>query len=338
MTPELESTAPSWHVLPGSQCDLGESPVWCPTDQSLVWIDIARCLVLRQDIATGAIDRWPLPCEPGCIAAAVRGHAQGAPWGWVLALRDGIWHAETFGGPLRLLAEPPYDPAHTRFNDGRADPLGRFWASTLFEPRNAPAAALYCLDLRDPQTPGALERMAGDAVVGNGLAFAPDCRTVYWADTTSHLVRAWDWDAPHNRLNRVHVFHQFQGKPLDWTADFAAFAEAGDAARRQAALRLYGGRPDGATVDASGHYWVAMYEGARVLRLSPQGRVVQELTLPAMCPTMPCLGGPDRRTLYVTTASQGRSAAELLALPHSGCVFATRVEVPGIEPTAVVCH
>ena len=192
MTPELESTAPSWHVLPGSQCDLGESPVWCPTDQSLVWIDIARCQVLRQDIATGAIDRWPLPCEPGCIAAAVRGHAQGAPWGWVLALRDGIWHAETFGGPLRLLAEPPYDPAHTRFNDGRADPLGRFWASTLFEPRNAPAAALYCLDLRDQQTPGVLERMAGDAVVGMiEYQVSHLLRVGYAYDMTTSMLRSY---------------------------------------------------------------------------------------------------------------------------------------------------
>ncbi|MDQ9473891.1 SMP-30/gluconolactonase/LRE family protein, partial [Escherichia coli] len=70
--------------------------------------------------------------------------------------------------------------------------------------------------------------------------------------------------------------------------------------------RLYGGRPDGACVDTRGHYWVAMYEGGCVLRLDPQGEVVQRIETPVRCPTMVCLGGEDLRTLYITSASHGR--------------------------------
>jgi sugar lactone lactonase YvrE len=95
-------------------------------------------------------------------------------------------------------------------------------------------------------------------------------------------------------------------------------------------LARYGGRPDGAAVDAEGCYWVAMFEGARVLRLSPAGEVLAELKLPVRCPTMPCFGGADLRTLYITTARENRSADELAREPWAGCVLQCRVDVPGL--------
>ena len=92
---------------------------------------------------------------------------------------------------------------------------------------------------------------------------------------------------------------------------------------------------NGAAVDVEGAYWVAMFEGARLLRLSPQGEVLQSVELPVRCPTMPCLGGPDGRTLYVTTAREGRPADELSAQPLAGCVLQARVEVPGLPAHTV---
>ena len=83
-------------------------------------------------------------------------------------------------------------------------------------------------------------------------------------------------------------------------------------------------------VDAEGNYWVAMFEGARVLQLSPRGQVLRDIAVPAQCPTMPCFGGADLKTLYVTTARRGRSAAELATWPHSGCVLSMQVDVPGL--------
>ena len=95
-------------------------------------------------------------------------------------------------------------------------------------------------------------------------------------------------------------------------------------------LADYGGRPDGAAVDSQGAYWVAMFEGSRLLRLSPTGAVLAELKLPVRCPTMPCFGGTDLRTLYIATARENRPADELAAMPLSGCVLQLRVEVPGL--------
>ncbi|MDP3824926.1 MAG: SMP-30/gluconolactonase/LRE family protein, partial [Polaromonas sp.] len=204
-------------------------------------------------------------------------------------------------------------PQTTRFNDGKCDPLGRFWAGTIYEPRDAREAALYCLDCRAGHTP-ALVRMAGDATVGNGLAWSADSRTLYWADTTGHVIHAWDWDAAGNTLARQRVFRQFPSKPPGW----------------QAGMPGYGGRPDGAAVDSEGNYWVAMYEGGRVLKLSPGGELLADIPTPVVCPTMVCFGGDDLQTLYLTTARHGRPAAELEALPQSGCVFSMRVDVPGL--------
>ncbi len=291
----------TWHSFTREPDELGESPFFHPQERRLYWVDVAGRCVRRALVDTGDVQTWPMPSEPGCIAPARSG-------GLVLALRDGIYRARTWGGVLECIAPALHDPATTRFNDGRADPLGRFWAGTRYEPRDKPEAGLYCL------AHGQLQRMAGGALTANGLAFSPDQRTVYWADTAAHTVYAWDWEAPANRLGARRVFQAFAPKPPGWTADSGV---------------PYGGRPDGAAVDSEGNYWCALYEGGRLLQISPAGRVLQDIPVPARCPTMPCFGGDDLRTLYLTTAREGRSAQELQALPQSGQVLWTRVEVPG---------
>ncbi len=126
-------------------------------------------------------------------------------------------------------------------------------------------------------------------------------------------MRAWDWDAAANVLANERVLHRFDPKPAGW--------QPGDAG--------YGGRPDGATVDADGNYWCAMFEGARLVKLSPAGQLLQELPLPVLCPTMPCFGGDGLRTLFVTTAGK-RSDEERARHPLSGHVLSARVDVPGL--------
>ena len=293
-----------WTPLACSADLLGESPFWHPDEQRLYWVDIPGQRLRRIDPRAGVADDWAMPSEPGCIAPVTAG-------GLVIALRDGIYRAPHWGGALQLLHPASHDTATMRFNDGKADALGRFWAGNLISPRTRPDAALYMLDLRHG-APARWQRMLDGAFTANGLAWSPDARTLYWSDTPSHRIRAWDWDAQAGVLSGERVFHHFEPKPAGWTTGPG-----------------YGGRPDGATVDAEGNYWVAMYEGARVCQFAPDGQLLRELPVPAQCPTMPCLGGPDLRTLYVTTACEGRPAEELARYPHSGCVFSTRVEVPG---------
>lgn len=288
---------------------LGESPFWHPLERTLYWIDIPARLVKRVE-PDGLAETWEMPSEPGCIAPVEGG-------GLMIALRDGVYRATSWGGALEPVARFGYDTATTRFNDGKADPEGRFWAGTIYEPKDARRAELYCVDLRpdngDEGRP-VVQLKAQNATTANGLAWSPDARTIYWADTPRHAVYAWDWDAQANAMRHHRVFHQFAAKPVGWTP-----GQPG-----------YGGRPDGAAVDVQGNYWCALFEGQRLAKLSPAGEVLAEVPLPVRCPTMPCFGGDDLRTLYVTSARDKRPSEEIEALPLSGHVIATRVDVPGL--------
>jgi sugar lactone lactonase YvrE len=278
---------------------LGESPFWHPQQNALWWCDIPGKRLNRWHPASGALAHWDFDTEPGSCAPHLDGSL-------VLAMRDGLWRFDPETGARTRLAAPPYDPKAERFNDGKCDPQGRFWAGTIYEPRDKAAASLHCW------SGGELQRRAEGATVGNGLAWSPDGRTLYWSDTKAHTVHAYDVEPAGGTLSGRRVFAQFapraEGQPLE----------------------AYGGRPDGAAVDSEGCYWVAMFEGQRLLRLTPEGEIAREVRLPVRCPTMPCFGGPDLKTLYVTTSREKRPAAELADQPWAGCLLALDVDVPGL--------
>ena len=193
-----------------------------------------------------------------------------------------------------------------RFNDGKCDPQGRFWVGTIYEPRDAARAALYRFH-RD-----GLIKCADGITTSNGLAWSPDGRTLYWSDTKAHVIHAFDFDLIDGELSGQRVFCRFPLKPAGPTPVD------------------YGGRPDGAAVDAAGNYWVAMFEGQQLLCLSPSGQLLRTVRLPVRCPTMLCFGDADLKTLYITTARENRPADELAMQPLAGCVLSMRVEVPGL--------
>jgi sugar lactone lactonase YvrE len=302
-------SASDWQVVFAQPNELGESPFWHPLEQMLYWVDIPARKLLRGNIFMGTAQVWDLPQDPGCVAPAASG-------GLIVALRDGVYRAREWGGALTLIRRFDYDTATTRFNDGKADPQGRLWAGTMYEPRTQADAELYCIDCRDGRTPD-VQTKARNATIANGLAWSPDGGTMYWADTIEHIVRAWNLNAHTTDMSQERVFHQFPAKPADWQ-----YGKAGQAA--------YGGRPDGAAVDVQGNYYVAMFEGQQLLKLSPTGQVLERFALPVQCPTMPCFGGDDLRTLYLTSARYNRSAQELADFPASGCVLSLRVDVPGL--------
>jgi len=285
--------------LPVPASQLGESPFWHPDEGALYWCDIPGKALHRWVMNGDAHTQWDFDCEPGSCAPMPGGAL-------LLAMRDGLWRFDTASGQRQRLASPPYDPAFERFNDGKADPQGRFWVGSMYEPRTQPAGALFCW------SGGKLERMAGDVTVSNGLAWSPDGVTMLWSDTKTHVITAFDFDGSTGELSRQRVFASFpqraEGQPLE----------------------SYGGRPDGAAVDAEGCFWVAMFEGQRLLRLSPEGVLLQEIKLPVRCATMPCFGGPDLKTLFITTARANRPAEELAAQPLAGRVLTLRMDVPGL--------
>ncbi len=285
--------------LGGHRCGLGESPLWHPTEQQLYAVDIPGRQVLRWRDGAESPEVWPQEAEPGCIAALDGG-------GLLVARRDGLWRLDTRSGAQTRLAPPPYDAARLRFNDGKVGPDGRFWVGSISDARE-PEAALY------RRVAGGFEVQQSGLTTVNGLAWSPDGRLIHWSDTKQHRIYVAEYDSAAGRLaSAPRVFAQFAAREPD---------------------QPYGGRPDGAAMDAEGAYWVAMFEGACVLRLSREGQVLQRVELPVQCPTMVCFGAQDLRTLYITTAREKRPADELARQPLAGAVLQLRVDVPGLPST-----
>lgn len=280
------------------RCLLGESPLWHPDEQQLYCVDIPGRQVLRWRDGADAPDVFPQDAEPACIAAREGG-------GLVVARRDGLWALDTANGQMQQLAAPPYDPARQRYNDGKPDAAGRFWIGALSDARE-PEASLYRIG-----TSGAEPQLDG-IVTSNGLAWSPDGRWIYRSDTKAHTIWLHAFDVTAGTLGEAQLFARFTPRAADQP------------------LSTYGGRPDGAAVDESGAYWVALFEGKRLLRYAPTGELLEDIALPVRCPTMPCFGGADRRTLFITTASDKRPAAELAQEPWAGAVLTLRVDVPGL--------
>lgn len=272
---------------------LGESPVWSADETALYFVDIKGRAIHRFAPATGAHAVFEVGEDIGSIGL-VRGG------GFIAGMRSGLWRLDAAGKPLQLLAANPEDQAHSRFNDGIVDPAGRFVVGTIDETRERSGASLYRYDRRG------LVRLVPGLLTSNGLAFSPDGRTMYHADTRRYVVNAYDYDPATGGISGERRFLAFTPTPGN------------------------SGRPDGAAVDSAGCYWIALYEGGRIERYSPGGERLARYQVPARCPTMVAFGGPDLRTLYITTASDGRPADELAALPHSGSLFALPVDVPGL--------
>jgi sugar lactone lactonase YvrE len=276
------------------KASLGECPVWSADEQLLYWVDINAPSLNRFDPLSGRNTAWAMPTSIGCFALRQEG-------GFIAALRNGFWLVDNNGKLDKRICEAPYDPAHHRFNDGRADPRGRFWAGSMNEKRDAASAKLYRLD---PDFK--LTAMIPDITISNGLAFSPDARLLYHADTPVRTIYAWDFDAATGDIANRRILARFE-RETD--------------------------RPDGGAIDREGCYWSAFYRGGKIVRLSPRGEILAEFAVPAMCPTMCAFGGPDLKTLFVTSARQHREPEELERLPQSGGIFAMRVSVPGLpEP------
>jgi sugar lactone lactonase YvrE len=269
---------------------LGECPLWSIEEQALYWVDINAPSLNRFDPKTGLNVAMPMPEAIGSYAFREGG-------GFVVALRDGVWLCDRQGRLERRVVDAPYDTTKHRFNDGRCDPAGRFLVGTMNEEQDGATAALYRIG-RD----FTIAELFSGMTISNGLAWSPDGRTMFHSDTPARTVRAFDYDASTGTPSHARVFAQWTGATQ---------------------------RPDGGTTDSRGHYWSAFYSGGRLMELAPGGTPVAEHPLPAMCPTMCAFGGPDLRTLYVTTARQKRDAAELARYPQSGGIFAKRVEFPG---------
>jgi sugar lactone lactonase YvrE len=280
---------------------LGECPLWHPFEQALYWVDISGKTINRFDPTRRTNEAWPTPTEPGCIALREAG-------GLIAACRDGFYSFGASVGIGKKIADAPYDTTNMRFNDGKCDAQGRFWAGAMYEPRTEAIAAMFVLTKGKVHTAWGPESGLG-VKVSNGLAFDPARGLVYQSDTPNHTAYRFPFDATNGTVGERQTF----------------FTRDADKTKPD-----YAGRPDGAAIDLDGNYWSAQYEGGRVECYSPDGTLRQTILVPAKRTTMVAFGGTDFKTMYITTAREGASAEELATYPHAGGLFAVEL---GLDDT-----
>ena len=275
------------------QGDLLEGPVWATNEQALYLVDIVAQTLIRYRPADETVSKWKMPGDIGCVALRRQSGSI------VVALRSGLFAFDMTSEAFDPLAPADYDVRTTRFNDGCVDRRGNLWIGTIYEPRDHPAAVLYRYDGH-----GVLKRVRKGFTTSNGLAFSLDGRIAYFADTPQRTVWAFDVDEE-GELHHQRVFIDFEAQGLP-------------------------GRPDGATIDADGCYWLAMIDAWRVGRFNPSGKLMRSVELPVRWPTKPCFGGPDLKTLYITSLRVGRDPAQLAESPRTGTLIALEGEGQGV--------
>ncbi len=268
---------------------LGESPVWCERRRRLYWVD-SRGPALHW-LEHGNHGTMPVPELIGSVALLERGP------GLLAAMETGFFVLDPDRGTVAPFAPLADRPEGHRFNDGRVDRGGRFWAGTMNDRARLPTGALYRLD---PDR--SVHRMVVDVIVPNSLAWSPDGTTMYFADTYRHRIDAFDCDPVDGGLGPRRCFAEVAGP----------------------------GRPDGSAVDADGCLWNAEYAGGRIIRHTPAGRIDRIVPLPVSNPTCCAFGGDDFATLFVTSAAQRLSPEQLAREPLAGGLFAVHVGVSGL--------
>jgi sugar lactone lactonase YvrE len=215
---------------------------------------------------------------------------------FICGLKSGLHLFAPENGGFQLIAKVDQDRPRNRLNDAHVDAAGRLWFGTMDDDEVNPTGALYRFDARG------LHRCDDGYVITNGPATSPDGKTLYHIDTLKRVIYSFDL---------------YAGGSLSARRIFARIAEAD-------------GYPDGPAVDAEGCVWVGLYGGWGVNRYSPQGELLNKLSLPVANCTKPLFGGEDLRTLYVTSAWKGLAAEQRAQQSLAGGLFAVRVDTPGL--------
>ena len=273
------------------EAELGEGPLWVARENALYWVDIVRRNVHRFSVADGAKTTWSFSTQVTSLAEREQG-------GFAATVREGFAFIDFVGGSIEPIALPEADNPGNRFNDGKVDIVGRYWGGSMDDTEATESGSLYRLnaDL-------SLQKMDDHYIIDNGPAFSIDNSIVYHTDSAKRVIYAFDQDENGNLSNRRE------------------FIRLEDEAE---------GSPDGMTVDEEDCIWLCHYGGARITRYSPEGEVLQVVSMPVPNITSCTFGGPELDTLYITTARKGIPAEELKKYPMAGSLFSLKPGVRGL--------
>ncbi len=274
---------------------LGEGPVWDAGSGVLYWLDIEAGLIHYHNTATRTHNSVCAGLPVGALCLRKSG-------GLLLATGDGFAEFDIAGGELKKIAAPEVEreleSKDKRFNDGKCDPAGRFWAGTLDRASAQGGCALYRLD-----TDYSVRKILPDVRLANGLAWSADRRTLYFIDTPARSIFAFDYDDA-----------------------------SGEIGNRRVAVEVPEGMglPDGMAIDTEGRLWVGHWGGGAVCCWNPQsGELMAQLAVPASHVSSCAFGGPALDRLFITTARQGLSQSQLAREPHAGSLFTAQMDVRG---------
>jgi len=274
---------------------LGESVLWHPVDKKIYWLDLKGPDVHIYDPATKAAEVWHLDLDVP-MGTMVR-----AKEGFVLTGREGAFKVDVKARKLTKWKDPNDRPSLTMFNDGKVDRQGRLWLCTSDTKETEPIGGIYRVT-----ADGETQVQDRGFACGNGPGFSPDGRVFYFSDTMVRKVYAYDLDTKTGALTNQRLFTEFSEEQ---------------------------GMPDGMTVDAQGGIWICHWDGWRVTRFLPNGKIDREIRLPCPLVTSCAFAGEDLDTLYITTATVGLEAAVLAKAPLAGSLFAVKTGHKGIlEP------
>jgi sugar lactone lactonase YvrE len=264
---------------------LSEGPRWDAERGELLWVDIIGSRLHRARLGTDGLLHEVASVQFDRHVGAV---APAAGGGYVLAAGTGFMFVDVLGDVVEL-AQPEAGRSHVRMNDGACDPQGRFWAGTMAYDESEGAGVLYRLELD-----GTCTTVVTGLTISNGIGWSPDGTTMYLADSGTATVDAFDFDALSGEIGGRRTIVE---------------------------IGASGVAPDGLTVDEDGNIWVALWGGGTVQCYSPDGSLLRTLAVPADRPTSCAFGGPDRATLFITTAREGLDEAALARQPDAGRVF-----------------
>jgi sugar lactone lactonase YvrE len=283
-------------VADEARCALGEGPVWDPIRGQLLWIDILGGVIhvgaLRADRSIKRIESMR-PRSGGTITAV----AVAESGAWIIAEQDGVAIRHPNGWFERGARLLPPDGSR-RLNDGKPDPAGRFLVGSLCQLGSSKTEELFRIE-----EDGGVLVVDDDLTLSNGLAWAPDGRTMYSVDTGSGSIMARHYD-PATGVMGSRCTH----------------------------VQIESGSPDGICIDSQGHLWVAIWGAGAVHRYSPDGTLNHVIHVPAPHTSSVAFAGPDLDTLFITTATQDLTAEQQAAYPLSGCLFAATPGVRGLAP------
>ncbi|TVQ02624.1 MAG: SMP-30/gluconolactonase/LRE family protein [Balneolaceae bacterium] len=271
---------------------LGEGPVWDAEKRVLYWVDILSGKLFEYNTKTGENKVFEIGEHLGAVVIRERG-------GLVLALQSGFAFFNPSAGKIKMIADPePHLPGN-RFNDGKCDPAGRFWAGTMSYDLEKGKGSLYCL-----HSHLTIERKLTGVTISNGLAWNKAANTLYFIDTLTHQLSAFDYDIETGNITNRRIAAEFD-------KNF--------------------GYPDGMAMDEKDKLWVAFYNGSKVIRINPEGGEISAIiSLPVPKPTSCAFGGEEMDELYITTCREHMSKEEIEQAPLSGSLFKVSLPVKGL--------